>query len=44
MQYSGDEEYYFGWLLFLWFDPKSISVNGTSFILKGRHAPNGLQG
>lgn len=43
MQFSGDERCYFGWLLFLWFDPKSISVSGTSFILKGQHAPKSLQ-
>lgn len=43
MQFSGDERCYFGWLLFLWFDPKSISVSGTSFTLKGQHAPKGLQ-
>lgn len=43
MQFSSDERCDFGWLLFLLFDPKSISVSGTSFILKGQHAPKGLQ-
>lgn len=43
MQFSSDERCYFGWLLFLWFDPKSISVSGTSFILKGQHASMDLQ-
>lgn len=43
MQFSGGKRCYFGWLFFLWFDPKSINVSGASFILKGQHAQKGLQ-
>lgn len=43
MHFSGDERCYFGWLFFLWFNPKPFSISGTSFILKGQRALKGLQ-